>query len=300
MAEPFVHEGANKRPEHPSMRWLMKQLEKRDVGTGATRTSTYSEVTSEKTRYPLLVEKGKRLMLAEPGRMSWLLLPGTRIGDLGLTEQIYADMRQIAAGATTGEACLARVADWVRADIEVMGENAKQMRTELGLSESSPREKAEGAWTGPDGATTQVRFSRTWGGHTFTDDEITALLRGEEITFAATSKTGSDTTITGSLTTSTYKAKQFIGFQKTLHGAPTSWAGHTFNTDEKDRLLAGDRVRRADFVSKKGKRFETEVSWDSAAGKIVAHFDSVATDASGRQLPPATWCDHRFTDEELT
>ncbi|BAS18262.1 topoisomerase [Arthrobacter sp. Hiyo8] len=57
-AEPFVFEGANKRPEHPSMKWLMKELEKRDVGTGATRTSTYSEVTSTNAKYPLLIEKG--------------------------------------------------------------------------------------------------------------------------------------------------------------------------------------------------------------------------------------------------
>ncbi|WP_328530119.1 DNA topoisomerase [Nocardioides sp. NBC_00368] len=300
LAEPFVYEGANKRPEHPSMRWLMKQLEKRDVGTGATRTSTYSEVTSEKTRYPLLVEKGKRLMLAEPGRMSWLLLPGTRIGDLGLTEQIYADMREIAAGATTREVCLARVADWVRADIEVMGENAKRMRSELGLSETRSLEKAEGTWTAPDGVATLVRFSRTWGEHTFTDEEVAALLRGEEITFAAISKAGSATTITGSLATSTYKGKRFIGFQKSHPGAPTSWAGHTFSTEEKDRLLDSERVRRTDFISKKGKRFETEVSWDPAAGKIVAHFDAVATDASGRQQPPTTWCNHQFTDDELS
>lgn len=322
VAEPFVFEGANKRPEHPSMRWLMKQLEKRDVGTGATRTSTYSEVTSEKTRYPLLVEKGKRLMLAEPGRMSWLLLPGTRIGDLGLTEQVYADMREIAAGTTTGEACLARVAYWVRADIEVMAENAKRMRAELGLTQTmpiarpiaSPVEKVEGTWTGPDGTTTQVRFSRTWGGHKFTDDEIAALLRGEEISFTTTSKTGADTPttgtpltktrinnilVTGSLAVGTYKGKRFIGFRKTIPDTPTSWAGHTFSTEEKDRLLAGERVRRPDFTSKKGKPFEAEVSWDPATRRIVAHFDAVKTDGSGRQMPPATWCDHRFTDEEL-
>src|SRR5690606_18858962 len=68
-AEPFVFEGANKRPEHPSMKWLMKQLEKRDVGTGATRTSTYSEVTSTTAKYPLLVEKGKKVTLAEAGEL---------------------------------------------------------------------------------------------------------------------------------------------------------------------------------------------------------------------------------------
>ncbi|NKR80256.1 hypothetical protein GS491_24090 [Rhodococcus hoagii] len=46
LAEPFVHEGFQARPPHPTMSWLMKQLEKRSVGTGATRTSTYAEVTN--------------------------------------------------------------------------------------------------------------------------------------------------------------------------------------------------------------------------------------------------------------
>jgi DNA topoisomerase-3 len=40
IAKPFVHEGFPTRPPHPTMGWLMKQLEKRSVGTGATRTST--------------------------------------------------------------------------------------------------------------------------------------------------------------------------------------------------------------------------------------------------------------------
>lgn len=44
IAKPFVHEGFPTRPPHPTMGWLMKQLEKRSVGTGATRTSTYAEV----------------------------------------------------------------------------------------------------------------------------------------------------------------------------------------------------------------------------------------------------------------
>ena len=44
------------KPPAPTMRWLMKQLEKHDVGTGATRTSIYADVTNENSKYPLLVE----------------------------------------------------------------------------------------------------------------------------------------------------------------------------------------------------------------------------------------------------
>lgn len=67
-AEPFIFEGVNKRPEHPTMKWLMKQLDRRDVGTGATRTSTYSEVTNDRAKYPLLTEKGRKLRLAQAAR----------------------------------------------------------------------------------------------------------------------------------------------------------------------------------------------------------------------------------------
>ncbi|MEU8436789.1 hypothetical protein AB0F18_28560 [Streptomyces sp. NPDC029216] len=69
-AEPFIFGDANKRPEHPTLKWLVKQLEKCDVGTGATRASTYSEVTSDKAKYPLPTEKGQKLRPAQAGEMS--------------------------------------------------------------------------------------------------------------------------------------------------------------------------------------------------------------------------------------
>lgn len=53
----------------PTMKWLMKQLEKRGMGTGATRTSTYSEVANDKAKYPLLTEEGRKLRLAQAGEM---------------------------------------------------------------------------------------------------------------------------------------------------------------------------------------------------------------------------------------
>ena len=266
-AEPFVFEGANKRPEHPSMKWLMKQLERRDVGTGATRTSTYAEVTSERAKYPLLVDKRGRLTLADAGRMSHLLLPGTKIGDLSLTEQVYENMRRIAAGEVTAEECLAEVADWVRDDIDVMTRNAASMRTALGLSQTSvSTQRCEGVWNGQ-----QVSFKKSWSGHDFTDDECQRLLAGEVIEIdAVSSKTNKTYTVKGSLGIGTFKGRKFIGFQPDF-SAPTSkapanngagperfkgvwaqtgeevaikkvWGGHTFTDAEIKALLEGEVI----------------------------------------------------------
>ena len=73
-ATPFIAEGANPKPPTPTMKWLMRQLEKCDVGTGATRTSTFADVTNSKAKYPLLTETRGKLGITEYGQMSYTLL----------------------------------------------------------------------------------------------------------------------------------------------------------------------------------------------------------------------------------
>lgn len=291
MASPFVFEGANKRPEHPSMKWLMKQLEKRDVGTGATRTSTYSEVTSASTKYPLLKETGRKLTLAEFGELSWLLLPGTHIADLSLTERIYAEMRDVAAGTAVSEQLLAQVADWVRDDLATMAKNADAMRSTKGLSKVVLKPKATGLYA-PTGAS--VSFTKVWSGHEFTDAEIAKLLAGETISFQATSaKDGSPWQVTGALGESEYKGRRVFGFQREVASTPTQWSGHTFTADEVSKLVAGEKVFVEGFISSKtGNTFDTTVRWDAAKGKIEPIFDAP------QAQPPKAWCGHTFTDAE--
>lgn len=292
-ADPFIFEGANKRPEHPSMKWLMKQLEKRDVGTGATRTSTYSEVTSTKSKYPLLVEKGRKLTLAQAGEMSWRLLPDTRIGDLSLTEQVYADMREIAAGKADPDVLLTKVAGWVRDDIATMTRNAAAMRSQMGLKETSTQ-RAEGTWAAAPGGPKQIAFKKVWSGHEFSDDQVAALLAGETIEFQAMSKAGKPYTARGRLELGEYKGRKYVGFQLVLPDGPTSWCGHDFTVAEKARLEAGEQIECTDFVSKAGKTFGARVSWDPVGRKIVPDFGSSASSTQ----PPSSWCQHTFTADE--
>ncbi|MDN5744958.1 MAG: DNA topoisomerase [Nocardioidaceae bacterium] len=304
-AAPFVYEGANKRPEHPSMKWLMKQLEKRDVGTGATRTSTYSEVTSSRAKNPLLVEKGRKVTLARAGEVSWLLLPDTRIGDLGVTEGVYTSMRAVCEGSADADALLAEIADWVRADMTTMAKNAESMRSELGLSKEEvvEKERAEGTWAVTGKA---VAFNRRWGGHRFTDEEVSALLAGETIDFSGVAKSGNSFDVYGKLAEGEIKGRKYVGFIKEGFGRrgtdgtplpPEAWCKHTFTQTEQDTLASGGAVEATDFVSKAGRAFSTSVTWDKTENKIVPDFDSGDHGgSSGSSIaPPSTWCRHTFT-----
>lgn len=272
-AEPFIHEGANQRPPHPTMKWLMKQLERRDVGTGATRTSTYAEVTNQKTKFPLMAEARGKLTLTETGDMGYRILPNTKIGDLTATEQVFNTMDEIAVGKTSADQELGVVADWVAHDIDVMKTNAAQMHQDLGLTpQAQAKEKATGMWNGQD-----VSFSREWGGVRFTDDQVAQLLAGQEISFEAVSKrTGNTYTATGKLAEQEFKGRRFVGFKpdfgpkKDANGnevPPSSWCKVQFTDAQVADLQAGKGVKSDQFVSKKGKKFTATVHWKEEKGQ---------------------------------
>lgn len=264
-ADPFIFEGQNKRPEHPTMKWLMKALEKRDVGTGATRTSTYAEVTSEKASYPLLAETRGKITMSEFGSMSYLLLPNTRIGDLGITEYLQAEMREVAAGNKTADQALAIMAQWVAEDIITMQANAVHMKKELNVTEIVTREKFEGTWAKSGD---NISFNRVWGandkweGHRFSDAECKKLLSGAAHSFEAVSKAGNGYTAVGTLEEGEFKGKSYIGFKMDFDKkdndasvVPKSLLGHTFTSDERTKLEAGEKVFVDGLTSKKGNTF---------------------------------------------
>lgn len=268
-ASPFVYEGANKRPPHPTMKWLMQQLEKRDVGTGATRTSIYADVTNAKTKFPLLVESRGKLTLADPcGEQSYRMLPGTRIADLEITERLNADMKAVAKGTKSADDVLAEVAEMIRADIATMAVNAVSMAKELDLKPIVTKEKAEGTFKGQ-----QITFTREWSGHRFTDAEVADLLAGKEIEVKdfVSAKTGSKFGAKGKLAEQTYKGKKFFGFKSTgfldTGEIPASYLGHKFTAKELEDLKAGKTIEVKGYTSKAGKKFDAPTSWSKKDGE---------------------------------
>lgn len=261
-AEPFVHEGFPPKPPTPTMKWLMTQLEKRDVGTGATRTSTYAEVTSDKTKFPLLKDTKGKISMTKYGEMSYYLLPNTNIGSLDITERLMADMRDIAAGKKDPEECLHDIQRMVREDMVTMKKNGEIMRKELKVMADA--ERYEGTWNGKT-----IKFKREWSGHTFTDEECEKLCNGEEIEIEAVSaKSGKSFKCKGKLEEQEYNGNKYVGFKNTgfvnsagvQNGIPDEWCGHKFTDDEKSLLETGVSVQCDDFVSKKsGKKFSAKV-----------------------------------------
>lgn len=264
MAEPFVHEGFPPKPAQPTMKWLMKELEKHDVGTGATRTTIYADVTSDKQPDKQLLQEAKgKLSMAKAGEMSYRLLPGTHIGDLKLTEQLQADMRDIAAGKADPAERLSRVRQMVLDDIAAMAANAPSMRSALGVQAAA--NYAEGTWNGR-----AVRFKASWAGHDFTQAEIADLLAGKEIKVMGAQGKSGTFNAKGRLEEQAYNGRTFVGFKSTgfLNDDGTdrqpsqaspgdycegtwrkkkirfkrSWGGHRFTDQECQTLLAGGEV----------------------------------------------------------
>ena len=270
-ATPYIHEGFPPKPQAPTMKWLMGQLGKADVGTGATRTSTYAEVTNEKAKYPLLVDKKGKVTLHKFGDMSYRLLPGTHIGTLEITKHVFDDMALIAKGQKDPDECLQEVAGFVRDDLETMRANGEKMRKELGITmQGSNAERFTGIFQGKE-----VSPKREWSGHRFTDEEIADLLAGKEIEIEAVSaKSGKKFRVKGVLAEQTYNGKKYVGFQKTAFvdsrsDEPDGWCKVKFTDKEKRDLMAGKTVKRKDFVSSKtGKKFGAEVKWDATNKKI--------------------------------
>ena len=263
-AKPFVHEGVPPRPAAPTVKWLMKQLEKRDVGTGATRTSTFAEVSSSKSRYPLMSETRGKIDLTETGEISYRLLPGTHIGDLAITERVFSDMKAVAKGEKQADDVLAEVARLVTDDIAVMTANAQAMRKDLGMGDYVEKEYFEGTWE-KTGA--HVRFNRTWSGHRFTDQECMDLLAGKDIEITAQSKkTGDDFTVIGALGEGEYQGRTFVGFTPDFTKptsaakrgvAPKSMLGVKLTDEQREKIEAGEKVLVKGMKSKKsGKNFD--------------------------------------------
>ena len=272
-ASPFIHEGFPPKPPQPTMKWLMTQLGKHDVGTGATRTSTYADVTNEKSKFPLLVEKKGKLSMSEFGEMSYKLLPGTHIGSLEITEEVMRDMKAIAEGKANPEECLKRIRDYVLDDIETMKKNGADI-PKIRRSNMSDVERYKGKWNGKD-----VNFKREYCGHRFTDEECEKLCNGEEIEIydCVSKKTGGTFGVKGCLAEQEYEGKKYIGFKNlgfaNKPGVPAKWAGHTFTEDEKNMLEAGNKIKVEGLISKKtGKAYSAYMQYNKKENKIEMSF----------------------------
>lgn len=285
MAKPYVHEGFPPKPQWPTMKWLMKQLEKGatidgsdkgkrvPVGTGATRSSSYAEISSSRNPTSLFHDSRGKITFTDAGEMSYRLLPDTHIGNLSVTAKLWDQLHMMEKGNFDPEVGFAEMAQYVIDDIATMKKNAVTMRQELGIKEpdKTPKEKATGEFGGKE-----ISFNRSWGGHRFTDAEVQTLLSGGEVdVMDAVSQKGSPMAARGKLERQQFRGRWFWGFKPTqwlnAQEPPNMWAKHKFTDAEKKTLQAGGKVHVKDGKSSKGRKLDCEVRWSEDEG-IVPSF----------------------------
>ena len=143
LGTPFVFEGFPPKPSAPTAKWLANLLKKNDVGTGATRTSIYADVTNQDSKYPLLIDKKGKITMTPYGEMSYKLLKDTHIGDVKLTEKLQDQMRQVAKGADADK-FLDELEQLVIDDIQTVKNNAAEHGFKQVPSGSFTSSKVEG------------------------------------------------------------------------------------------------------------------------------------------------------------
>lgn len=277
VASPFIDTEYPPKPSYPTRKWLMNRLEKLNIGTGATRLTTYGEVTKAKSKnnkYPLLADKKGKIYMAEYGDIAYSLLPNTHIGRLDLTTEVFDNMKKIREGKLTADKALFELTRYINEDMVTIKTNAKNINKEITNKMSGQqfeeKEKVEGEFNGEI-----ISFNREWSGHRFTDEEVDKLLNGEEISFEAVSRKGSTYTAYGVLAEQEYNGNTFYGFKPDFDTPriPKQWAGHTFTKDERKALEAGQKIKITGLVSKKtGKEYDANFTFNKNKG-IEMSFD---------------------------
>lgn len=129
-ASPVIYEGFPPKPSWPTAKWLANLLKKNDVGTGATRASIYAEVTEQKSKYPLLIDTKGKITMTQFGEASYKLLPNTHIGDVKLTENLQAQMREVAKGSAP-EQYLNEISKLILEDIKIVEQNSEKLENSI-------------------------------------------------------------------------------------------------------------------------------------------------------------------------
>jgi DNA topoisomerase-3 len=273
-ADAFIYEGANTKPPAPTDKILMKWLEKNNLGTGATRVSTFSSITTGKNA--LLSSKKGKLATTDSGKIAAIMANKTYIGDVKTTVVMQDLMNKISKGTGDRFAFMDWAVKYVEKDLSLIGNNVPLLEGIVNKGEPPAQKEFETVLVNGR----EMPFNRTWGVHRFTDEELEKLKNKEEIQFETqTSKyPGVIFIATGKLAKYTLNEQCRFGFKlnekngyvrkepipfkekvdlvmkdKTVR-INKEWNGHWFTDEELVKLAAGEYIE-FETVNKDGKRY---------------------------------------------
>lgn len=312
-AELYPHEVKSKKPHATTTGWLMAELEKVDVGTGATRVGTLSSISGTKESFPIL--EGKTLDLSKMGWVGYSSAKGTKIGSVEGTRYLTSLIKEVKAGKNVDEA-YREFTDVIAHDAEVL-RNVSIDYDKLNIEKATPKVTVSGNWNGQN-----VTFNRVYMGHEFTDTEVQSLLNNDEVIINAVGKDGKDVKIKGRLAEQNYKGHKFVGYkgefmregyvEGTWQGKnvtiKASYMDHTFTVDELETLFNGGEVaiqthKGDNTYDLTGKLEIQEYNGRKFIGykAVFPTRDGYASGAwNGKNISfKASFMDHKFTDSEV-
>lgn len=246
-AELYPHEVKSKKPHAVTSDWLFKQLAKVNVGTGATRVGTLSNMSGNSESLP--IKESKTLDLTTMGWVGYQSADGTKIGSVDGTIYLTNLVKEVQKGKEISVA-YQEFTNVIAEDVEVL-KNMSIDLDELGIPKSAPKVTVSGVWNNKD-----VTFNRVYMSHEFTDNEVSTLLSGGEVVIDVVSKDGRPSRVSGKLADMEYKGHAFVGFKGVFvregymsgiwQGKEISIKGsfmdHVFTPDELETLFGGGSV----------------------------------------------------------
>lgn len=269
MENPFHKEDADDDEDYKNI------LAGLSIGTVATRAPTVAKSISKG-----YISLRKKAYYIEP--RGKFLVESCRALGIDFSAKMTADMGRRLKAVGRGNMGVLDVLSANRTDIERIIKEDKTVTRDSdeygGRGDYVQKEKTDTLIYLPTGE--EVSFSREWGSHRFTDEEIAALLRGEEISFEMLSRKGNKVTIEGSLQKQKFRRKgektwhEFWGFAMNEREIPEEWSSYRFSEEELQQLAAGKTIHIDGAISsKKGNLFSCDIHWDKKKGRLVPKFD---------------------------
>lgn len=219
-ANPYIYLGSNPTPAKPTLSFLRKFLKKNKIGTGATQLKTISDMSQNNNPTALLKIKNNVYELTFNGLTSALLTQGCQISDPRVTKQLLDYMKQVKLFKMESQKIPTLITSIVSHDMPLIRQNIHKIQGNPALQklykELNLPERVDGIY---QPTSESINFSRIFGKHKFTDEEIKLLLQGQKIEVKCKSKNGRDLIVAGKLGKKIYKGKEFWGFsfkKKTL------------------------------------------------------------------------------------
>lgn len=211
IANPFIYKGTPPRPAKPTTKWTMNQLQKFNVGTAATRVSTLADISNEEIKGQLVVNNKGHLTLTDIGKISFVLIQGTQIGDYKYTEHILNVIKDIGKGDfSLIDKTIKEYNNVLLNDIKIIKANANNLK-DLKIEEK-PKFEVKEKITFTDKNGKERSFSIKWGPHTFTEDEIMKLINGDTIELHNLQGKKGSYSVKGKLEEYIFKGKKTFGF----------------------------------------------------------------------------------------